>query len=347
MPGAGVWRSIEAAALSVGAILCALLVYGVFIALNGINPLAVYGILYLGAFGTWFSLEATLTLAAPLMLTALCTAIPARAGLLIIGAEGALVFGGLAAVLAGLGAASAPPSVGITLVLLTGALAGGLWIALAGALRLWRGVNETISTLLFNYIAIAILNHLISGPIRDFGETLKATSWSIPPQFRIGTLAHLEVHWGLPIGIGACLVLWAIMRHTTFGFAVTVLGGNIRAAQIVGLPTAWLMMVACLIGGAAAGLAGAIEVAAVHGAASESLVVGFGYAGILVAFLARQNPAAIIPVAILVGGISASGGLLQRRFDLPGAATVVLQGCIFLAVLATNTLYGRWRPGSS
>ena len=104
------------------------------------------------------------------------------------------------------------------------------------------------------------------------------------------------------------------------------------------------MMLACLIGGAAAGLAGAIEVVAVHGAASESLVVGFGYAGILVAFLARQNPAAILPVAILVGGIAASGGLLQRRFDLPGAATAVLQGCIFLAVLASNTLYGRCRP---
>jgi ABC-type uncharacterized transport system permease subunit len=91
-------------------------------------------------------------------------------------------------------------------------------------------------------------------------------------------------------------------------------------------------------------LAGALEVAAVHGAASESLVVGFGYAGILVAFLARQNPAAIIPVAILVGGIAASGGLLQRRFDLPAAATAVLQGCIFISVLASNTLYGRWRP---
>jgi general nucleoside transport system permease protein len=341
------WRSIESATLSSGAIVVALLAYGAFIALNGIDPFAVYRVLYIGAFGTWFSLEATLTLAAPLMLTALCTAIPARAGLLIIGGEGALVWGGIAAVLMGVGAENVPPALGSVLVLLAGAVAGGLWIAFAGTLRLWRGVNETISTLLLNYIAIAILNHLISGPIRDFGETLKATSWSIPSQFRIGTLPYLNVHWGLALGIAACLVLWLIMRSTTFGFAVAVLGGNIRAAQIAGLPTARLMMIACLIGGAAAGLAGAIEVVAVHGAASESLVVGFGYAGILVAFLARQNPAAIIPVAILVGGIAASGGLLQRRFDLPGAATAVLQGCIFLAVLAANTLYGRWQPRSS
>jgi simple sugar transport system permease protein len=342
MFGAGAWRSVEAATLSGGAMIVALLAYGIFIALNGIDPFALYRVLFLGAFGTWFSIEATLTIAAPLMLTALCTAIPARAGLLVIGAEGALVWGGIAAVLTGVSTAAAPALVGAILVLAAGALAGALWIAFAGALRLWRGVNETICTLLLNYIAVAILNHLISGPIRDFGETLKATSWSIPAAFRIGTLPYLNVHWGLAIGIGGCLALWVLMRRTTFGFAVAVLGGNIRAAQVAGLPTGRLMMIACLIGGAAAGLAGAVEVSAVHGAASESLVVGFGYAGILVAFLARQNPAAIIPVAVLVGGIAASGGLLQRRFDLPGAATAVLQGCIFLAVLASNALYGRW-----
>ena len=342
MLSGGGWRTIEAAVISIGAIVVALLIYGIFIALNGIDPIAVYRVLYLGAFGTLFSLETTLTLAAPLMLTALCTAIPARAGLLVIGAEGALVVGGLTAVLAGVSASGAPPHLGTLVVLLAGALAGGVWIAFAGALRLFRGVNETISTLLFNYLAIAMLNHLVSGPIRDFAETLKATSWSIPPSFRMGTLPYLNVHWGLAFGVVSCLLLWFVMRRTTFGFAVSVLGSNVRAAQIAGLATARLATAACLIGGAAAGLAGAIEIAAVHGAASESLVVGFGYAGILVAFLARQNPLAIIPVAILVGGIAASGGLLQRRFDMPGAATAVLQGCIFITVLASNTLYGRW-----
>jgi simple sugar transport system permease protein len=131
------------------------------------------------------------------------------------------------------------------------------------------------------------------------------------------------------------------MCRTTFGFAVDVLGGNQRAAQMAGLPINRMVIVCCVIGGAGAGLAGAMEVVAVHGFASDSLVVGFGYAGILVAFLARQNPFAIILVAILLGGISASGGLLQRRFDLPDATTAVLQGMLFMTVLASNTLYGR------
>jgi simple sugar transport system permease protein len=137
------------------------------------------------------------------------------------------------------------------------------------------------------------------------------------------------------------VLLYLVLRHTTLGFSMDILGGNRRAAQMAGLPIGKLLLTACFCGGAAAGMAGAIEVVAVHGAASESLIVGFGYAGILVAFLARQNALAVIVVALLLGGISASGGLLQRRFDMPYAATTVLQGLIFVCVLASNTLAGR------
>ena len=151
------------------------------------------------------------------------------------------------------------------------------------------------------------------------------------------------IHWGLVFGIVACVVTWVLMRHTIVGFAVDVVGGNVRAAQIVGLPIGAIVLATTVLGGAAAGLAGAIEVVAVHGFASSSLVVGYGYAGILVAFLARQNPLAVIAVAVLLGGITASGGLLQRRFGLPDAATLVLEGLLFIALLAANTLYGRWR----
>ena len=168
----------------------------------------------------------------------------------------------------------------------------------------------------------------------------------MPTAFQIGTIPGWSVHWGLVIGVCACIVLFVVLRHTTLGFAMDVLGGNRRAAQAAGLPIGRLLILAFAIGGGAAGLAGAIEVLAVHGAASESLIVGFGYTGILVAFLARQNPLAIVPVALLVGGITASGGLLQRRFGMPDATTQVLEGLIFLCVLASNALAGRtwfWR----
>jgi general nucleoside transport system permease protein len=334
---------LEAAALSVAALLVTLLLFGVFVALRGLDPLAVYAVLYTGAFGTWFAVQDTLTQSAPLMLTALCTALPARAGLLVIGGEGALVMGGVAAVLAGVSVTGAPGPVGVALTCLAGAVAGGLWIGAAGALRHVRGVNETISTLLLNYIAIAVMNHLVTGPIRDFGQVLKPASWSIDERFRIGELPGLEVHWGLPVGVIACLAAWVLARRTTFGFATDILGGNVRAAQVVGLPIGRMVVVTCALGGAAAGLAGALEIVAVHGSASASLAVGFGYTGILVAFLARQNPLAIVLVAVVLGGISASGGLLQRRFGLPDAATLVLEGLLFVVVLATSALQGRVR----
>ena len=342
MTSAAFRRGLEAATLTVAAVVAALVLFGAFVAASGLDVVEVFRVLYLGAFGTRFSIETTLTRAAPLMLTALCVAVPARAGLLVIGGEGALVLGGVGTVLASVALTGATPFVAVPLVLLAGAATGAAWIALAGALREYRGVNETISTLLFNYIAIAVLNHLVSGPIRDFSQSLKPTSWPVQV-FRIGNLPGMSVHWGLVYGVVACVIAYIGLNATTAGFATRIVGGNVRAARAAGLPVAAYALVAAALGGAAAGLAGSLEVLAVHGAASASLVVGYGYAGILVAFVARQNPLAIIPVALLVGGISASGGLLQRRFGMPDAVTTVLEGAIFIVVLASNSLYGRIR----
>src|SRR5215831_10883409 len=233
---------LESLLLSLIAVSVAALLFGAFLALHGHDPLVVYRTLYLGAFGTRFSVETTLTQAAPLLLTALCTLIPARVGLLVIGAEGAVVLGGIGAVLAGVALASAPGVVGAVLTIAAGALAGGLWIGAAGALKHFRGVNETISTLLLNYIAIALLNHLVSGPICDFSQTLKAQSWSIPKAFMIGNMPGWSVHWGLLIGLVGCVILNVLLRHTTLGFAMDVLGGNRRAAQMAGLPLGRLIL---------------------------------------------------------------------------------------------------------
>ena len=148
---------------------------------------------------------------------------------------------------------------------------------------------------------------------------------------------------GLPVGILACVLCWVLIYRTSVGFASRVTGGNIRAAKLQGLPVTKLILLACAIGGGCAGLAGAIEVAAEYGRANASLNAGYGYTGILIAFLARFNPLAIMPMAMLLGGLGAAGGLLQRRMDLPDATIQVLQGLIFVSILASETLYGRFR----
>src|SRR5260370_14449 len=157
----------------------------------------------------------------------------------------------------------------------------------------------------------------------------------------IGSMPGTDVHCGLVFGIVAAIASYILIYHTVFGFAARVAGGNIRAAKIVGLGVGKLIMTICFLAGASAGLAGMVEVAAVQGRTNANLAAGYGFTGILVAFLARQNPLAIIPVAILLGGISASRGLLQRRLRLPPASVQVLQGIIFVFVLASDAVYGR------
>jgi ABC-type uncharacterized transport system permease subunit len=329
---------MKAFLLPTAAIGAALLLFGVFVAFAGANPVDVWLILFKGAFGDWFSWQNTLQRAAPLMLTALCVAIPARAGLVVIGGEGALVLGGLAAAALAQGVPWLGGGAGTVVVCLAGALAGALWIALAGWLRQWRGVNETISSLLLAYVAIGLFKHIVEGPLRDPASLNKPSTHSLADSLRIGGIGGSDVHWGLVLGIVACLVAALWLRWTPSGFSVRVVGGNLRAAQLVGLPASRLILLACALGGAAAGLAGAVEVAAVHGSANASLIAGYGYAGILVAFIARQHPLAVIPVAILFGGFGAAGSLLQRRLGLPDASVLVLQGIAFVLILASEAL---------
>ena len=300
-----------------------------------------------GAFGSGFAWQNTLQRAAPLMLTALCVALPARAGLVMIGGEGALALGGLAAaMLPSLLPAGWPVLPMLALMACAGMLAGALWTALAGWLRQARGVNETIGSLLLSYIGIALFKHLVEGPLRDPGSLNKPSTLPLPQSYMIGSLPGLDVHWGLLWGALACVAAWVLLRHSVFGFALSVVGGNVRAARLVGLPVNRLVLGACLLGGAAAGLAGMLEIAAVHGSANSALLAGYGYSGILVAFAARQNPIAIVVCALLIGGIESSGGLLQRRLDLPDATTLVLQGLLFINLLAWEAFSGRlsaWR----
>lgn len=325
-------------ALPVAAIVAALGVFGMFVSFAGVNPVDVWLLLFKGAFGDWFSWQNTLQRAAPLMLTALCVAVPARAGLVVIGGEGALVLGGLACA-AVAHALPVPESVvGTAILCLAGALVGAFWVALAGWLRQYRGINETISSLLLAYIALGLFKHLVEGPLRDPASLNKPSTYTLSESLRIGGIVGSDVHWGLVLGVLACVGLASWMRWTASGFAVRVVGGNPRAAQLVGLPASRLIVTACALGGACAGVAGAVEVAAVHTNANVSLIAFYGYTGILVSFIARHHPLAIIPVAILFGGFGAAGSMLQRRLGLPDASVLVLQGIAFVLILASEAL---------
>jgi simple sugar transport system permease protein len=338
---------LETLAITVVAIVISLILFGLFVMFTGrdphghaINPFDVYGEMFRGAFGTAFSWRSTLVQSAPLLLTALCVAMPARVGMVIIGGEGAVVIGGLLATVVGLRLPNAQPFMLFTCMAVVGMIAGGAWIAISGALRQFRGVNETISSLLMNYIAIKILSHCIEGPMHDGTFSDQLASRPIHLAIESMLIPGTDIHVGFALGIVVCILMWVLMDHTTIGFSCRIVGGNPRAARVAGLSIQRYAMLACFLGGAAAGLAGAVEVAAVHGRANANLAAGYGYAGILVAFIARQNPIGVIPVAILMGGVVNGGSLLQS-YGLSDATVQVFQGTLFLVMLGLDTWSGR------
>jgi ABC-type uncharacterized transport system permease subunit len=409
-------------------------------AFAGVNPFELYYLMYVGSFGSWFSIQNTLTRAAPLILAALCTALPARLGLVIIGGEGALILGGLASVCVGLALGGAPYFVVIGAMATAGMLAGGLLIAAVGLLRNYRGVNETIASLLMFYIVQSVFSFLVEGgtiswgwafgaafllvggvllftlfggapflwllkrqgmtgkgiaalvsasgasapekhgngqvssgsnsmprlmlavcflvagvlcfvfgwswlapSLRDPASLNKPSTYPIQADYMLGKMFGWDVHWGLAFGVIFCIFSYILMMHTTFGFAARMVGGNMRAAQASGLPVGRLIFVTCFLAGAAAGLAGMVEVAAVHRQANASLIAGYGFTGILVAFIARQHPLGVIPAGILFGGLGAASGMIQRRLKLPDASIEVFKGVIFVLILFFETFYGRFK----
>src|SRR5579863_2046152 len=335
--------SSEYVAIPVLALAIAAFLFGIFLVAIGKSPIDFVDNIWRGGFGSAFSFQNTLQRSAPLILTALAVAIPARIGLIMIGGEGALVLGGFAsAAVAVPMVGAAPPWLTLPIMAIVGVAAGALWVGLAGFLRYARGVNETISSLLLTYIGIAIMNFFVEGALRDLSNPNKPSTKPIGEAYMVGKIPGTDVHWGFAVGVLLSIALYFLMTRTTFGFAARVTGGNYRAALAQGLPVGRIIVSCSAIAGACAGLAGFFEVAAIQGRANASLAAGYGFTGILVAFLARHNPLVIPPVAIMFGGIVAAGGLIQRRMGLPDATVQVLEGLIFVVLLTSETLYGRF-----
>jgi simple sugar transport system permease protein len=348
------WReAAQTFTITLGAIVASLALFTLYMVLRyGVAPLDLYRIMYEGSFGSKVSIESSLLAAAPLILVALCTALPARVGLVIIGGDGALALGGLAAAMVGLGLKGQPTPLVLAAMALAGMAAGALLIALAGLLRHVRGVNETISSLLLGLISIGVFNFLVEGPLRD-PNPISANKPSTPPiagMPLLGTMFETDVHWGFGLGVALCVLTWVLMYHTTFGFAARMVGGNVRAAQGAGLPVGKLLLITCILGGAAAGLAGSVEIAAVQLQANSSLFaragLSFGLLGVLISFIARHNPLAVIVVSIMIGGVLESSTRLQSQLShlrVPDASAQVFLGILIVMIILSETLYGRFR----
>lgn len=313
-----------------------LLIMAVFLLVAGANPLAVYGSMLSGAFGSKYAFSETVVKAIPLTLCALAVALPARTGFINIGGEGQMIMGAIGATLVALFVPWLQGWAMIPTMMLFSMIFAMLWAAIPALLKAYVQVNEIIVTLLLNYVAAFLLQYLVHGPWKDPSSQGWPLSAEFPASAILPTIPGTRVHLMLLIGVVVAIILAIVAARTTWGFAIKIIEANPRAAAYAGINIPLYTFAILCIGGALAGLAGLGEVSAIQGRLRDGLTSGYGYTGFLVAWLSRNNFLLIPLVALLLGGILAGGDNLQITANLPSATAEILQSIIFLGVLMSE-----------
>jgi len=312
----------------------ALAVFAAVLLLAGKDPLRAYADAFRDAFGDAYGFSELVVRMIPLLLAAVAVALPARLGLVNVGGEGQLYMG---AWLASAGALFLPPLPAWILVPLVTALGfagGALWAAMPGALRGLRLVNETISTLLLNYVAPLVVSWFLYGPWRSAESSAYPQSREFPPAAHLPTFLGTGIHAGLLLSLAALLGYWLLVERSRWGVEMRAIGGNPEAAERSGIPVAAWVAVALALGGGLAGLAGMGEVMGIHGRLRQELSPGYGFTGFLVSWLAGGRPVAIVAMSFLFAFITATGYTLQITQGVPYAVVNVLLSVILFVVLA-------------
>lgn len=330
MPG---WRWVllrwQGLVVPLVALLLAFAVGAALIRLQGVNPTYAYKTLFGAALLTPDGLLRTLQKATPLVLSGLAVAVALRVGLFNIGAQGQLLWGAVAAAFVGVRLAGMPAVVIIPAALLAGVLAGAAWAAIAGLLKATRGVHEVISTIMLNSIAAGIIDWMVTGPLMAPGQVIPRTA-PVAREARLADLGFVPIGFLLAIAL-AVAVAWLLARTTT-GFRYDVVGKNRAAAQYAGIGIPGVVVGAMALSGGLAGLGGAIETLGVVGHYESGSSAGLGFDGITIALLARANPLATIPAALLVGVLRAGSASLQFNTGIQPEVVDVLLAITLLLV---------------
>jgi general nucleoside transport system permease protein len=309
----------------------------------GYDAATALGALWSGAFGSGYSfVSVTLVRSVPLILIGLGIAVAFRGGALNIGGEGQFYAGAIAATWVGLHVAGRPPFVALPTLLLAATLAGVLWVVVPVWLKLRFGVIEVISTLLLNFVAEALVSLMVQGPLQEPSH-IYPQSATIVEAARLPLLPGTRLHAGFVLALVAVLVLWYLFARTLWGFQLRAAGLGPRAAQVSGgVDSQRIGALALLISGGLAGLAGGVEVSGVSYALYQNLSPGYGFTGIAVALLGALNPLGVLIAGILIGGLEAGAGAMQREAAVPAVAVYVVEAVIIVVAALATAPTGGW-----
>jgi len=312
-------------ALSIGAIV---------LYLAGYDPVQAYSAMWQGAFKNRAAVTEVLIKATPLIFIGVGLAVAFRCSIWNIGAEGQFYMGAVASTAVGIYMGALPKFVLVPLVLIAGAAGGALWGMLAAYLKNRFGVNEVVSTIMLNYIAIFITGYLVTGPMIEtaglFAQTPKisenARLWRFLPPTRL--------HIGFIIAIVLAILLYILIFKTSVGYSIRAVGINPDAARYAGINVKRNILLAMAISGGAAGLGGAVEVAAISYRLYQLISPGYGFDGIAVSLLVNNNPLGVIFSGILFGALRSGSEVMQMNAKVPSALVFMIQGLVVLSVVA-------------
>jgi len=333
-------RTIEAL-LPLLAVPVALIIGAVLIYALGVNPFQAYGTLFQGAFGNVSGFTQSLVKATPLLLVGLGVTIAFRGGVINIGGEGQLIVGALAATAFSIGFSELPRIILLPLTLLVAALSGAVWGGVPGVLKARLGVNEILSTVMMNAIALQLSNYLLRGPMIDPAEIERGTQIAqsdlLPQAAWLSRLMpRTLLHSGAILAVVMAVLVYIFLWRTTIGYRIRAVGLNPDAARYAGIPVQFYQALSLILGGAFAGLAGGVEVSGVHHRMIEGLSGGYGFSGIVAALFGKLHPLGAIPASVLFGGLLVGADRMQRATQVPSALITVLLGLVVLFVVSSE-----------
>ncbi len=330
-------------------VVIALAISSLIIWVVGYDPVRAFSALFDGAFGGPRQIGETMLRSTPLIFTGLAVAYGFRAGLFNIGAEGQLFMGGLVAAWLGVALAGLPTMVIVPIILVAGAAAGMAWAFIPALLKARVGAHEVITTMMFTFIARYIVSWLVTGPLKAPGQipqTVQLPAESMLPKFTdiLPELGTGRAHLGFVVGIALAVVVWWVLKHTTLGYEARAVGFNPWASETGGISVSLTTVKSLCLSGALAATAGVTEVIGLHGRLFDQFSAGFGFTGIAVALLARNNPLAVIMTAMLFGALSAGSGTMQLQADVPSKVVFIIQGLVVFLVAAQQLAVWLLRP---
>ena len=336
---------VLAALMPIWAVLLALVIGAIMLLALGATPVAAYAALVEGAFGSTNTLADTVVKATPLLFVGLGICIAFRGGVINIGGEGQLVAGAVSATAVALAFPNWPAWAIIPLCLTVGFLAGALWGGIAGALKAYLNVNEILSTIMLNQIAVQGMNFLLRGVMIDPVQ-LEAAS-RIPQTARLSQatdlprLAPTRLHAGAFVAVVLAVLVWVFLWRTTIGYRIRAVGLNPHASRYAGIGVRQYMMLALILSGALAGLGGAVQVLGVHHRMfTDGSAAGFtgsaGFNGIVAALVGQLHPVGTIPASFLFGALLVGANKLQRAVQVPSALITALNGLVVVLVVSSE-----------